>query len=151
MARDKISKLEISGIMSGNEPESTDTLSFYFDDLELEKVDPDYIEGWSVWPGRISFSHTGYLSDSPKTAIANDLNASEFSIVEEISGQTVLKKPVHTIISHLGTFQILDFSEIQKSGSYYIEAGKTVTKPFRIDNDILEKTIWKALNFFYNE
>jgi Glycosyl hydrolase family 9/Cellulase N-terminal ig-like domain len=151
VARDKIFRLEISGIMSGNEPESTDTLSFYFDDLELEKVDPDYIEGWSVWPGRISFSHTGYLSDSPKTAIANDLTASEFSIVEEISGQTVLKKPVHTIISHLGTFQILDFSEIQKSGSYYIEAGKTVTKPFRIDNDIWEKTIWKALNFFYNE
>jgi hypothetical protein len=151
VARDKISKLEISGIMSGNEPESADTLSFYFDDLELEKVEPDYIEGWSVWPGRISFSHSGYMLASPKSAIANDLKVSEFSIVEEKSGQTVLKKPVQTITSHLGKFQVLDFSEIQQSGSYHIEAGYTVTKPFRIDNDIWEQTLWNALNFFYNE
>jgi hypothetical protein len=151
VARDKISKFQISGIMSGNEPESTDTLSFYFDDLDLEKVEPDYIEGWSVWPGRISFSHSGYQSGSQKSAIANDLKSSEFSIVEEKSGKTVLKKPIQTITSHLGTFQVLDFSEIQKSGTYYIEAGKTVTKPFRIDNDIWEQTIWKAVNFFYNE
>jgi len=151
VARDKISKLEISGIMSGNEPESTDTLSFYFDDLELEKVEPDYIEGWNVWPGRISFSHSGYQSGSPKSAIANDLKASEFSIVDEKSGRTVLKKPIREITSHLGTFQVLDFSEVQQSGSYYIKAGNTFTKPFRIDNDIWEQTLWKALNFFYNE
>src|SRR5664279_5800445 len=108
--------------MSGNEPESTDTLSFYFDDLELEKVEPDYIEGWAVWPGRISFSHTGYLPGSQKNAIANDLEAGEFSVVEEITGQTVLKKPIQITNSHLGTFKILDFSEINKSGSYHIEA-----------------------------
>src|SRR5664280_2393665 len=86
-----------------------------------------------------------------KKCDSNDLKASEFSIVEEKSGQTVLKKPIQTINSHLGTFQVLDFSEIQKSGSYYIEAGKTVTQPFRIDNDIWKQTIWKALNFFCNE
>jgi Glycosyl hydrolase family 9/Cellulase N-terminal ig-like domain len=151
VSRDKISKLEISTIMSGNEPETTDTLAFYLDDLELEKVEPDYIEGWPVWNGRISFSHTGYLSGSPKSAIANDLKASEFRIVEEKSGQIVLKKPIQTITSHLGAFQVLDFSEIQQSGSYYIEAGKTVTQPFRIGNDIWQQTIWKVLNFFYNE
>jgi hypothetical protein len=135
VARDKISKLEISSIMSGNEPESTDTLAFYFDDLELEKVEPDYIEGWPVWQGRISFSHTGYQSGSPKSAIANDLKASEFRIVDEKSGKTVLTKQIQTITSHLGTFQLLDFSEIQQSGSYFIEAGKTVTQPFCIDPD----------------
>jgi hypothetical protein len=151
VARDKISKLEISSIMSGNEPETTDTLAFYINDLELEKVEPDYIEGWSVWPGRISFSHTGYQSGSTKSAIANDLKTSEFRIVDEKSGQTVLKKPIQTVTSHLGTFQLLDFSEIQQSGSYFIEAGKTVTQPFRIDPDIWEQTIWKALNFFYVE
>lgn len=151
VARDKISKLEISSIMSGNEPESTDTLAFYFDDLELEKVEPDYIEGWPVWKGRISFSHTGYQSGSPKSAIANDLETSEFRIIDEKSGKTVLRKTIQTVTSHLGTFQLLDFSEIQQSGSYFIEAGKTVTQPFRIDPDIWEQTIWKALNFFYVE
>jgi hypothetical protein len=151
VARDKISKLEISSIMSGNEPEAADTTVFYFDDMELEKVIPDYIEGWPVWEGRISFSHTGYQSGSPKSAIANNLPASEFRIVDEESGQTVLKKPIRIVESHLGTFQILDFSEIQQSGSYFIEAGETVTQPFRIDPDIWEQTIRKALNFFYVE
>ena len=151
VARDKISRFEISAIMSGNEPEAADTTAIYFDDLELEKVVPDYIEGWSVWDGRISFSHTGYQSGSPKSAIANGLNAVEFRLVDEKSGQAVLKKPIQTVSTHIGTFQVLDFSEIQQSGSYFIEAGNTVTQSFRIDPDIWEKTIWKALNFFYAE
>jgi hypothetical protein len=151
VARDKISKLEISSWMPGNEPEAADSLTYYFDDLELERVEPDYIEGWMVWPGRISFSHTGYLTGAPKSAVANDLKVSEFRIVDERSGEIILKKPVQTVQSHLGTFQFLDFSEIQRSGLYFIEAGETVTQPFRIGPDIWEQTIWKALNFFYVE
>jgi hypothetical protein len=151
VSRDKISKFEISSWMPGNEPESSDSLAYYFDDLELEKVEPDYIEGWNVWPGRISFSHTGYQSGAPKNAIANNLNASEFSIFDKESGQKVLSKPIQIVSSHVGTFQLLDFSEIQRSGSFFIKAGETVTQPFRIDSSIWEKTIWKALNFFYVE
>lgn len=151
VARDRITKLEISSWMAGNEPEAIDTLAYYFDDLVLEKVDPEYIEGWNVWPGRISFSHTGYQSGASKSAIANNLKADEFRIVDQNSGQTVLSKPIQNVTSHLGTFQLLDFSEIQKSGSYFLEAGETITQPFRIDSDIWEETIWKALNFFYVE
>ena len=69
-ARDKVTGLEISCLMSGHEPEAADTVTFDFDRLELEKVDPDYVEGWDVWPGRISYSHTGYQSGAAKSAIA---------------------------------------------------------------------------------
>jgi hypothetical protein len=151
VARDKISRLEISTIMSGNEPGTTDTLTFYLDDLKLEKVEPDYIEGWPVWQGRIAYSHTGYQTGSPKSAIANDLNTDEFTVVDEKTGKSVLRKPVRTVTSHLGTFQFLDFSEIEQCGSYHIEAGKTVTHSFPIGPDIWEQTLWKALNFFYAE
>jgi hypothetical protein len=48
VARDKVANLEISCLMSGNEPEATDTLVFDFDRLELERVEPDYVEGWDV-------------------------------------------------------------------------------------------------------
>jgi hypothetical protein len=151
VARDKISKLEISSWMPGNEPEATDTIAYYFDDLALEKVDPDYVEGWKVWPGRISFSHTGYQSGAVKTAVANDLKANEFKVIDQKSGQMVLSKPIQNVKSNLGTFQLLDFSELQKSGSYFLEAGGTVTQPFQIDQNIWEETIWKALNFYYVE
>ena len=151
VSRDRITGFQISSWMPGNEPEASDSLKYYFDDLALEKVDPDYIEGWNVWPGRISFSHSGYQLGAPKSAIASNLKENSFSVIEKESGNTVLTKTVKTVSSVTGTFQVLDFSEIQKSGSYMLKAGETTTQPFRIDSGAWEKTIWKALNFFYSE
>ena len=151
VSRDKITMFEISASLSGNEPEACDTTTYYVDDLYLEKVDPDYVEGWPVWNGRIAYSHTGYMTGSVKTAIANNLNTSEFKIIDEKSGKTILTKEIKKVTTNLGTFQVLDFSEIQESGSYHIEAGKTVSGAFRINPDAWEETLWKALNFFYVE
>src|SRR5882724_5689428 len=46
LPRDKVTRLEISSLMSGNEPEAANVLTYDFDHLELEHVDPDYVEGW---------------------------------------------------------------------------------------------------------
>ena len=151
VARDKITELQISYGMSGNEPEAADYVSFDFDRLELERVDPDYIEGWKVWPGRIAYSQTGYLSGAAKSAIANDLSAREFQLIDNQTGKAVLRKPVETIQTQLATFQVMDFSEVQQPGSYTLQAGNVSTHPFRIDSDVWTGTIWKALNFFYSE
>ncbi len=151
VARDKVTGLRISHGISGNEPEAADTATYYFDRLELERVEPDYIEGWEVWPGRISFSHTGYQSGARKTAVANGLNAREFRLIDQETGETVLSKPIQTVQTHLGSFQFIDFSEIRRTGSYVLEAGGTVTRSFRIDPNVWRETIWKALNFFYSE
>ena len=37
------------------------------------------------------------------------------------------------------------------SAMYVLDAGGTVTHPFRIDPNVWRQTIWKALNFFYAE
>ena len=76
LARDKVTRFEISACLAGHEPEAADTLTYHLDRLELQKVEPDYIEGWEVWPGRISFSHPGYQSGAAKSAIATGLKAS---------------------------------------------------------------------------
>ncbi len=151
VARDKITKLEISTIISGHEPEVCDTTTFYIDDLKLEKVHPDYIEGWPVWTGKIAFSHSGYLPGMPKTAIINDSALKEFTIIDEGSGKPVLRKQVQTINSGLGSFQVLDFTELNQTGTYHIEAGKSISGSFAISLDAWEETIWKALNFYYVE
>jgi hypothetical protein len=151
VARDKITSLDISYYMAGNEPEVSDTATYYFDFLELQRVDPDYIEGWGVWPGRISYSHAGYQSGALKTAIASGLVASEFQLIDQTTGQPILSKPVQTVKNRLGEFQVMDFSEVQRTGSYRIEAGGDVTRPFRIAPDVWRETILKALNFFYAE
>jgi hypothetical protein len=151
VARDKISKLEISWWMPGNEPEAADSIICYFDDFELQKVEPDYIEGWNVWPGRISYCHTGYQPGAVKRAIASGLPADKFQVIDAGSGSVVLEKPIENINSHLGAFQIMDFSAIRKGGSYFIKAGGKETQNFRIDQDVWDQTIWKVLNFFYAE
>ena len=151
VARDKVTGLEISYGMSGNEPEAADSVTYDFDRLELERVEPDYIEGWDVWPGRISYSHTGYQSGAAKTAIASGLSAREFQLIDQQTGQVVLRKPIETITTHLGRFQVMDFSEVRQPGSYALEAGGALTHPFRIDPNVWRETILKALNFFYVE
>ena len=151
VARDKVTSLEILYEMDGNEPEAADTATFYFSRLELERVEPDYIEGWGVWPGRISFSHAGYQTGAAKSAIASGLNARDFRLIDRATGKTVLSKPIQTVKTHVGTFQVMDFSEVRRSGSYVLEAGGITTRSFRIDPNVWRPTIWKALNFFYAE
>jgi hypothetical protein len=151
VARDKVTKFEVSYSMFGNEPGEADTAIFYLDRLELEKVEPDYVEGWEVWPGRISYSHAGYQPGEKKTAIASKLSAKEFRIISQEKGLVVLTKPIHTIQTHLGNFQVMDFSEVQEPGSYVLEAGGISTHSFLIHQDAWRSSILKALNFFYAE
>jgi hypothetical protein len=151
VARDKVTRLEISSLMSGHEPEAADTLTFDFDHLELEQVEPDYVEGWDVWPGRIAYSHTGFQSGAPKSMLASGLTAKEFHLINQATGKTVLSKPVQTVRTHVGEYQLMDFSEFRQDGSYILQAGDTLTRPFRIDPNVWRGTILKAINFLYAE
>jgi hypothetical protein len=151
VARDKVTGLDVSYGMAGNEREGANIVTFDFDRLELERVEPDYIEGWQVWPGRISYSHTGYSTGAVKRAIISGQGGSEFLLMDEKTGQVVLTKPIQTVMTHWGRFQVMDFSEVRQPGSYVLKAGGTNTHSFRIDPDVWRQTIWKALNFFYSE
>jgi hypothetical protein len=151
VARDKITAFEMSYGLSGSYPGEADKIHFYFDQLELEKVDPDKIEGWDVWKDRISYPHTGYQTGAQKSAIANNIDAKDFSVIDQANGKTVLRKPIEKLSSYIGNFQVMDFTGLRKQGTYIIKAGNVTTKPFRIGPDVYERTIWKALNFFYAE
>jgi hypothetical protein len=149
VARDKITSFEMSYGLSGSYPEEAGKIHFYFDQMELEKVDADKIEGWDVASGRISYAHTGYQTGAQKSAVANNIDAKDFKLVDQDNGDVVLSKPIDKVTSHIGSFQVMDFSEVRKPGNYVLEAGNVTTKPFRIDADVYERTVWKALNFFY--
>ena len=104
-----------------------------------------------MWPGRISYSHAGYQSGATKSAIASDLKANTFQLIDEATGKTVLSKPVQTVRTHLGEFQVMDFSEVRQNGVYRLQAGASRTRSFRIDPDVWRETIFKTLNFLYGE
>lgn len=151
LARDKVTELEFAYSLPKMLPDPGDQTVLYIDKLELQKVDPDHVEGWDVAPGEIAFSHPGYTTGATKTAIASGLSASEFSVIEQPSGKVVLTKKVHQETTTLGDYAVLDFSELQTPGKYTLQAGSLTTRSFEIGPEAWCESIWKAINFMYSE
>jgi hypothetical protein len=80
--RDKVTELEFAYSLPKMLPDPEDQTILYIDQLELEKVDADHVEGWDVAAGKIAFSHAGYTAGATKTAVASRLEAKEFSALE---------------------------------------------------------------------
>lgn len=149
--RDKVTGLSFGYSLPRMFPNPGDQTVFYLDQLELQTVIPDHVEGWDVSPGKIAFSHAGYMLGSTKTAIASDLQARTFSLVDEATGKVIFTGPVQDAQTSLGKFQVLDFSAVERPGTYRLRAGAIVTRPFRIGTDVWRDSIWKAINFMYSE
>src|SRR4029077_12422588 len=137
--RDKVTELEFAYSLPKMLPDPGDQTILYIDQLELEKVDADHVEGWDVAAGKIAFSHAGYKAGATKTAIASRLEAKEFSVLEQATGKVVLTKAAEQQKPLLGNYEVLDFSEVQAPGKYVIRAGATTTRPFEIGPDA-----WRA-------
>jgi len=149
--RDRVTALDFAYSLPKMFPDSGDHTILYIDQLELQTVVPDHVEGWDVAEGKIAFSHGGYTVGSSKSAIASDLAARTFSVIEQSSGKVVLTRPVEEKKTSLGSYQLLDFSSLRKPGSYEILAGGEVTRPFAISDNAWDDSVWKAINFMYSE
>jgi len=149
--RDRVTGLDFAYSLPKKIPDPGDQTILDIDQLELQRVVPDHVEGWDVSPGKIAFSHSGYTVGSSKSAIATDLTAREFSVIDQQTGQVVLTKPVESTTTPLGKYQVLHFSEVREPGTYVIKAGDTLTRSFRIGDDAWRSSIWKAINFMYCE
>lgn len=149
--RDRVTALDFAYMLPKKLPDPGDQTILDIDQLELQSVNADHVEGWDVASGKIAFSHSGYTTGSSKSAIASDLAAREFSVIDEKTGQIVLTKPVEQTATSLGNYQVLDFSSVREPGTYVIKAGDTITRSFRIGDDAWLDSIWKSINFIYSE
>src|SRR6202045_2229380 len=121
--RDRVPALDVAYSLPKKFPDPGDQTILDIDKLELQSVVADHTEGWDVASGKIAFSHSGYTIGSSKTAIASDLAAREFSVIDQRNGKAVLSKAVEQSVTPLGKYQVLDFSEVRKPGAYVIKAG----------------------------
>ncbi len=151
LSRDRVTAVDFAYSLPKKLPDPGDSTSLDIDRLELQTVEPDHVEGWDVAEGKIAFSHSGYTVGTQKSAIASDLSARQFSLVDQETGQVVFTKLVGEPRTPLGKYQTLDFSEFRRPGTYAIKAGNTLTRPFRIGDDAWRSSIWKAINFMYSE
>ena len=149
--RDKITGLSFGYSLPRMIPNPGDQTVLYLDQLELQSVVSDYVEGWAVAPGKIAFSHAGYSPGTTKTALAGGLAARSFSLIDKVTGKTVFTGPVTDSKTALGKFQVLDFSPVDRTGTYFLRAGDRSTQPFRIGTDVWRDSISKVLNFMYSE
>ena len=149
--RDKVTGLDFGYGLPKMFPDPGDKTILYIDQMELQTVEPDHVEGWDVSSGKIAFSHSGYASGSSKTAVASDLPGHNFSLIDADTGKIVLTRPVEQQKTKLGSYQVLDFSEVQQPGNYLLRSGDTATRPFRIGDDAWRESIIKAVNFMYSE
>ena len=96
LSRDQVTGVEFAYRMQGHEPGATDTVRYYVDTLDLQKVAADHSEGWTVSPGRIAYSHTGYALDRRKLAFTCDPTPSEFTLIDAATGGTDQYAPAAT-------------------------------------------------------
>ncbi|MEP6835649.1 MAG: glycoside hydrolase family 9 protein, partial [Gemmatimonas sp.] len=151
-ARDRITRFEIGYWVNRMLSAPDDHVAFEIGRLELQRVDPDVHTGWNVGDGKIAFSNSGYELGLSKSAIASNLKAKDFELVrvnDLAFGETVLRKPIESVKAAQGTFQRLDFSEINSPGEYQLRVAGKNSKTFRIGDDAWKSSIWKTLNFYY--
>lgn len=147
--RDKTTGITVTFGLSGLVPDA-EGFEFYFDDIELQQVEPDWLEGWEVRPDAFAFSHTGYLPGSTKKAIASGVAAGVFRLIDD-KGNSVFQGPVQHVANRLGKFQLFDFTPLDRPGEYRIQAADRTSKPFRIGRRVWDRTVEKVLNFYYQE
>lgn len=153
LGREKVTGIEIRYRLQGNEPGATETARYFIDEVYLEKVEADHFEGWNVQPGRIAYNHAGYAKGFSKVAFTSETVGEKFVLKDQTSGKVVKEGIVTTQITPIGTFQLMDFSEINTEGVYLLEAGKLKTAPFTIGtfSDVYKSSIIKTINHFYTQ
>ncbi len=146
--RDKVTAFQIHQQLIGSQPGQSPTVTYDIDHLELHRVKQDKYEGWQPANGKITFSHVGYLPHHKKIAVAAGLDTNLFE-VRTTEGKIAFQAPVKNLKNDQGNFQLLDFSNLQVPGKYYIRAGSAQTRTFPINADIWLDPTYKAINYFY--
>ena len=154
LPRDRVMSLEFNYWMNKMLAAPGDSVAVLVGAMELQRVDPDVHTGWQVGPGRIAYSHTGYEPGARKSAVIGVAAPERAELVDSATGRVVLRAPVMATggagsVVPAGGQSLFDFSGVRTPGTYYVRAGAHRSGPFRIGDDVWERTIWKSLNFLY--
>jgi hypothetical protein len=153
LGREKVTGFDIRYRLQGNEPGATETAQYYIDEVYLEKVNADHFEGWDIAPGEIAYNHLGYAEGHPKVAFTPDVNVKTFTLKNTSTGKTIKEGQVESQTTPIGTFQVMDFSDVNTKGTYILSVGDYQTKPFQINtfSNIYRSSIIKTINHFYTQ
>jgi hypothetical protein len=148
--RDKVIQFKLQQNLRGHNPEEEGIVTYDFDKIELQLVEPDQFEGWSVAPGKFAFSHIGYRPKDPKIAMVGSGNDRSFQLVDQ-NNNVVFSGNIQVIENKNGLFRQLNFSDFRKEGIYRFRCGTLESNPFPINENIWLQPVYKAINFYFCE
>ena len=127
----------------------------YFDNFSLvvENSTGAIADADSTDAAGIRVNQVGYLPEAVKTAVFADLESGSFSVVDAISGETVLEGSLSspTENPYAGEVdRVADFSELKKEGTYYlISSDGEESLVFEIGSDVYDGLLRESLRMLY--
>jgi hypothetical protein len=150
LRRDSVTSIRINQMLIGHNPEEGGIVTYDLDQVELERVDADQYEGWTVSPGKIAFSHIGYRPGDPKIALAGNGADNKFQLIDR-KEHVVFTGEIIEIENSNGIFKKMDFTGFREPGIYQLRSGSLLSGTFPIDENIWLQPVFKAMNFFFCE
>lgn len=149
--RDNITLIALRCRAHGHENGTDSVMEYYFDDLELQKVEPDVYKGWRISDKSIAYCHSGYRPFANKVALTSVDKSKHFELLDAKTGKTIFSDEVKHVKNHLGEYFLLDFTKFTEEGSYILKIGNRTSNPFPINEKIWNSSFYKALNFLYGQ
>lgn len=149
LARDRVKELNFFQTLVGYEPGCDEYETFDFDRIEVQQVDSDNYQGWSIPKGQFAFSHIGYRTADTKIVLAAVSDAPDFHLVDDKGNVVYTGKAKATQNVKGNKFSSLDFSSFNKPGNYTLRYDGGQTKPFRIGDDVWLEPVFAGLNFYF--
>lgn len=155
LPRDGICSIRISIGANGSYMNLPGEWQIAVSNLRLERnLYPTNAKGWQVSPQQVSYSHLGYQLTAEKQFITDAAySGNDFHIMNQQSNQEVYRGTLEKQVTTTGEYAVGDFSNITTEGRYYLRTAQLETPPFLINDyyNLLENSLWKALNFVYCE
>ena len=149
MERDKVKHFNIFQTLIGyDDVIGEEFVTYDFDRLQLQRVDADNYEGWTVPEHQFAFSHIGYRPDDLKQALTAASSEKTFQLLDE-KGRVAYAGDAELVQTNNGTFSQLDFSDFSTCGTYRLKYGSSVSKSFPIDEDVWLEPMFCGINFYF--
>jgi len=148
--RDRIVEFTLFQPLSGVPYRGIDaTVTYDLDQLQLERVEVEPVQGWAVSPRKIAYSHIGYQPGATKLAICCDSPTDAFALIDALTGRAVAQFSVRKLTNRRGRFHLLDFTAYSTPGTYRLQCGEAVGEAFEIGEGVWHQLIDSTLNGFY--
>lgn len=146
--RDCVTGFSVNIMLAGEPAGGGNQMSLYVDDMRIEQVEAENTRGFDLRKDAMAYCHSGYKSGARKQAVVQNVKEKTFFLKDAETGKIVYQGKTEKMKNG---FSLMDFTDFDTSGRYFLSVGDRQSKPFPIGDDAYLATAWRTLNFFFSE